>query len=195
RPEVVMAADFKPSESETLRFLSFLPHKLRRILMPFQQEGIRYAIEKNGRCLIADEMGLGKTLQALSVARYYKHDWPLLIVVPSSLKYPWIDEIEKWMPDVQPHEINLVHSSVDVNEISEAKITVVTYGLLQRPKSILLEALMTQKFKVVILDESHYIKNSKSIRAKCIVPIVKQAERRLLLSGTPALNRPEELYS
>jgi len=32
-------------------------------------------------------------------------------------------------------------------------------------------------------------------RTKCIVPLLKQAKRAILLSGTPALNRPEELYT
>jgi SWI/SNF-related matrix-associated actin-dependent regulator 1 of chromatin subfamily A len=40
----------------------------------------------NGRCLIADDMGLGKTRQALGIAAYYRKDWPLIVVTPSSLK-------------------------------------------------------------------------------------------------------------
>ena len=59
-------------------------------------------------------MGLGKTLQAISIAYFYKDEWPLLIVVPSSMRYPWIDEIEKWLPEIEPHEINLIRSGTDV---------------------------------------------------------------------------------
>lgn len=59
-------------------------------------------------------MGLGKTIQAISVAYIYKDEWPLLIVVPSSLKFCWIEELEKWLPDILPHEINLVHSGGDI---------------------------------------------------------------------------------
>ncbi|KAG5833204.1 hypothetical protein ANANG_G00273420 [Anguilla anguilla] len=75
-----------------------LPVKLRQRLMPFQREGVEFALARNGRCMIADEMGLGKTVQAISVAYLYRKEWPLLIVVPSSLKYPWIEEMEKWIP-------------------------------------------------------------------------------------------------
>lgn len=46
-----------------------------------------FGIDKQGRCLIADEMGLGKTFQALAIASYYRHDWPLLIVTTASMKY------------------------------------------------------------------------------------------------------------
>lgn len=34
-------------------------------LMPFQLEGVRFGLQRGGRCLIADEMGLGKTLQVM----------------------------------------------------------------------------------------------------------------------------------
>ena len=59
-------------------------------------------------------MGLGKTVQALSIAYYYKHEWPLLIIVPASLRYPWIEEVEKWLPEIHPHEINLIQGGADV---------------------------------------------------------------------------------
>ena len=58
-------------------------------------------------------MGLGKTLQALSIAYYYRDQWPLLIVVPSSLRYPWIDEVEKWFPEIDPAHINLIQAGTD----------------------------------------------------------------------------------
>jgi SWI/SNF-related matrix-associated actin-dependent regulator 1 of chromatin subfamily A len=32
-------------------------------LMPFQREGVLYALQRGGRVLLADDMGLGKTIQ------------------------------------------------------------------------------------------------------------------------------------
>ncbi|XP_055771259.1 DNA annealing helicase and endonuclease ZRANB3-like isoform X2 [Salvelinus fontinalis] len=93
--------------------LSFLPDKLQQRLMPFQKEGVKFALSKNGRCMIADEMGLGKTVQAISVAYAYRQEWPLLIVVPSSLKYLWIEEMERWIPELNPGDINLVETKRD----------------------------------------------------------------------------------
>ncbi|XP_059156186.1 DNA annealing helicase and endonuclease ZRANB3-like [Physella acuta] len=163
--------------------------------MPFQKDGIKFAIEKNGRCLIADEMGLGKTIQAISVAYCYREEWPLLIIVPASLKFCWIEEIEKWLPDVLPHQINLVHCGTDANGIDNSPITLVTYGLLRMPTSRLVrEAIEARQFKVIICDESHYLKNHKSLSTKTVIPLIKKANRRILLSGTPALSRPVELY-
>lgn len=66
--------------------LSSLEKNLYEALMPFQKIGIRYGIEKKGRCLIADEMGLGKTYQALALADFYKDDWPLLVCTTASTR-------------------------------------------------------------------------------------------------------------
>ncbi|ESN96326.1 hypothetical protein HELRODRAFT_189194 [Helobdella robusta] len=176
--------------------LGFLPKKLRKNLMEFQKEGILFGLEKQGRCWIADEvMGLGKTLQGLSVAYHYKHEWPLLIVVPSSLKLQWVDEIEKWLIDIEPHTINVIDNGSDISGISRSLITIVTYGLLRHPSSRgVQQALSNQQFKVIILDESHYIKSRTSSTTKFLVPLIQNASRCILLSGTPALNCPQELY-
>ena len=40
-------------------------------------------------------MGLGKTLQALAVMSYYRSDWPLLVVCPSSVRFTWAEVREK----------------------------------------------------------------------------------------------------
>ena len=80
------------------------------------------------------------------------------------------------------------------SDISRASITIVTYGLLRHPASRLVqEALSNQRFEVVIVDESHYIKNRKSAGTKFLVPLLQSASHKLLLSGTPALARPDEV--
>ena len=48
-----------------------------------------FSIRHDGRVLIADDMGLGKTIQAICVASYYRTEWPLLIITPSSLRITW----------------------------------------------------------------------------------------------------------
>ena len=52
---------------------------------------VSFAVHHGGRVLIADDMGLGKTIQALCTACYYRDEWPLLIVVPSSVRFQWRD--------------------------------------------------------------------------------------------------------
>ncbi|MGH0139673.1 UNVERIFIED_CONTAM: hypothetical protein FKN15_069911 [Acipenser sinensis] len=139
-------------------------------------------------------MGLGKTIQAISVAYFYKQEWPLLIVVPSSLKYPWIEEMEKWIPELNPDDINLIDNKADIGRISTSKVTVLGYGLLTSDAKTLVDALHKQKFQVIVVDESHYLKSRNAARSKILVPIVQKAARAILLTGTPALGRPEELF-
>ncbi|XP_062042010.1 DNA annealing helicase and endonuclease ZRANB3 isoform X1 [Lepus europaeus] len=180
--------------SESYKQLDFLPDKLRAKLLPFQKDGITFALKRDGRCMVADEMGLGKTIQAIAIAYFYKEEWPLLIVVPSSLRYPWTEEIEKWIPELGPEEINVIQNKSDVGRISTSKVTVLGYGLLTTDAQSLIDALNNQNFKVVIVDESHYMKSRNATRSKILLPLVQRAKRAILLTGTPALGRPEELF-
>jgi len=50
-------------------------------------------------------------------------------------------------------------------------------------------------FKVAIVDESHYLKSRDSLRAKNLVPVLMRTKRIMLLSGTPILARPAEIYN
>uniref|UniRef100_A0A7N6F9V5 Zinc finger, RAN-binding domain containing 3 n=1 Tax=Anabas testudineus TaxID=64144 RepID=A0A7N6F9V5_ANATE len=169
--------------------LSGLPHKLLQRLMPFQREGVEFALSRGGRL-----MGLGKTVQAIAVAYAFRQEWPLLVVVPSSLKYPWIEELERWIPELQPGDINLVENKSHNMGISSSKVTVLGYGLLTTDARTLVEALSRQRFAVVVVDESHYLKSRNAARTKILVPLIQSAKRAILLTGTPALGRPEELF-
>uniref|UniRef100_A0A8C3YQ54 DNA annealing helicase and endonuclease ZRANB3 n=1 Tax=Catagonus wagneri TaxID=51154 RepID=A0A8C3YQ54_9CETA len=180
--------------SEPYKHLDFLPDKLRLKLLPFQKDGISFALRRDGRCMVADEMGLGKTIQAIGIAYFYKEEWPLLIVVPSSLRYPWTEEIEKWIPELGPEEISVIQNKTDIGRISTSKVTVLGYGLLTTDAETLIDALNNQNFKVVIVDESHYMKSRNAARSRILLPVVQKAKRAILLTGTPALGRPEELF-
>ncbi|XP_019310189.2 DNA annealing helicase and endonuclease ZRANB3 isoform X2 [Panthera pardus] len=144
--------------------------------------------------MVADEMGLGKTIQAIAIAYFYKEEWPLLIVVPSSLRYPWTEEMEKWIPELSPEDISVIQNKTDIGRISTSKVTILGYGLLTTDAETLICALNNQNFKVVIVDESHYMKSRNATRSKILLPIVQTAKRAILLTGTPALGRPEELF-
>ncbi|XP_008830671.1 DNA annealing helicase and endonuclease ZRANB3 [Nannospalax galili] len=180
--------------SESYTQLDFLPDKLRAKLLPFQKDGIIFALGRDGRCMVADEMGLGKTIQAIAVAYFYKEEWPLLIVVPSSLRYPWTEELEKWIPELGPEEINVILNKTDTWRISTSKVTILGYGLLTTDAETLIDALNRQNFRVVIVDESHYMKSRTAARSNILLPMVQKARRAILLTGTPALGRPEELF-
>ncbi|XP_076626647.1 SWI/SNF-related matrix-associated actin-dependent regulator of chromatin subfamily A-like protein 1 [Colletes latitarsis] len=164
------------------------PHLLNQ-LMPFQREGICYGISKGGRCMFADDMGLGKTIQALGIAHYFRKDWPLLIVVPSSVRYQWAEAIYTFLPSVPAQYI---HHFTNVKDFSnDSRIIITSYDLLVR----YVDAFERRMFGFVILDESHVLKSSKTSRYKAVQCIVSQACHVILLTGTPALSRPIELYT
>ncbi len=47
--------------------------------------------------LLADEMGVGKTIQSLAIMSIYRHEWPFLVICPSSLRLNWQQEILNWL--------------------------------------------------------------------------------------------------
>ncbi|XP_032683947.1 SWI/SNF-related matrix-associated actin-dependent regulator of chromatin subfamily A-like protein 1 [Odontomachus brunneus] len=169
--------------------LSKIDKTLTDSLMPFQQEGICYGISKSGRCMIADDMGLGKTIQALGIAYYYKASWPLLIVVPSSVRFQWSEAIYEFLPSIPAQYIH--HFANTKDYIGDEKITIISYDLLNRAIDIVEKHI----YGFVILDESHVLKSNKTARFQAAQRICAQARHVMLLTGTPALSRPIELYS
>ncbi|CAL1526744.1 unnamed protein product [Lymnaea stagnalis] len=161
---------------------------LVQTLLPFQKHGVNVAIHRQGRLLIADDMGLGKTLQAICIASYYRNEWPLLVVCPSSVRFDWSQQICKWLPSVPIGEINVVETGK--RSAISGLVNIISYDLLSK-KTV---ELNEKRFKVIIMDESHFLKNAKTVRTRAAMPLLKSAKRVLLLSGTPALSRPSELF-
>lgn len=166
-----------------------LPAVMCEKLMEFQWEGIHFALKRGGRCLIGDDMGLGKTLQAIAVARVYMNDWPLLIVCPSSLRLNWKEELLRWLEDdIVEDDILVIMSGRDIDRPLRS-VNIVSYDLLRKipPNSL-------RRCQFIIADESHYLKSMTAKRSQALTPLIKKAKRALLLSGTPALSRPVELF-
>eukprot|EP00105_Crassostrea_gigas_P039322 XP_019923470.1 PREDICTED: SWI/SNF-related matrix-associated actin-dependent regulator of chromatin subfamily A-like protein 1 isoform X2 [Crassostrea gigas] len=169
--------------------LSHLDASLVNSLLPFQRVGVNFGVHKNGRILLADDMGLGKTIQAICLACYYRNEWPLLIVVPSSVRFDWAQQLQRWVPSLDPQEVYVALSGKC--SLSGHKVCILSYDLMAKKSKDLLE----RNFNVVIMDECHLLKNFKTARCKAAMPILKAAKRVILLSGTPALSRPQELYT
>ncbi|XP_006867857.1 PREDICTED: SWI/SNF-related matrix-associated actin-dependent regulator of chromatin subfamily A-like protein 1 [Chrysochloris asiatica] len=168
--------------------LSGVDSKLVSSLMPFQKAGVNFAIARRGRLLLADDMGLGKTIQAICIAAFYRKEWPLLVVVPSSVRFTWEQAFLRWLPSLSPDRINVVVTGKDC--LTAGLVNIVSFDLLSK-----LEKQIKTPFKVVIIDESHFLKNIKTARCRAAMPILKVAKRAILLSGTPAMSRPAELYT
>ncbi|KAM2888329.1 hypothetical protein FF1_012071 [Malus domestica] len=181
-----------------------IPRCIESKLLAFQREGVRFILQHGGRALLADEMGLGKTLQAIAVASCVRDCWPVLIITPSSLRLQWASMIQQWL-NIPSSDILVVLSQCGGTNksgftivSSNAKGTIhldglfniISYDVVPKIQNL----LMASEFKVVIADESHFLKNAQAKRTSASLPVIKRAQYAILLSGTPALSRPIELF-
>ncbi|XP_052190187.1 uncharacterized protein LOC127799931 isoform X3 [Diospyros lotus] len=181
-----------------------MPSNIEAKLLPFQRDGVRFILQHGGRVLLADEMGLGKTLQAIAFATCIRESWPVLVLTPSSLRLHWASMIQQWL-DIPSSDIlvvlsqwggsnrggfTVVYSNTKGSIHLDGIFNVISYDIV--PK--LQNTIMASEFKVVIADESHFLKNAQAKRTSASLPILQKAQYAILLSGTPALSRPIELF-
>ena len=158
---------------------------LKLPLREFQKTAIEYAA-LHKHIFIADPVGSGKTIEALATLQYLK-SYPSLIIAPAIALAQWTKEIEKWTDNIS---YSVLHPSVKDFNIN-ASLIITTYDMA---KKYLIE-LQSVKFKSLILDESHFIKDKKTQRFKSIFQLAKDKEIMLLLSATPLANKPIDLLA
>ncbi len=167
-----------------------LDQLLKTKLFPYQKQGVAFAF-KAGACLMADEMGLGKTIQAIATAELYKKELKIervYIVCPTSLKYQWKAEIEKFT-DTSVHVIEgPMHKRIPQYENS-AFYKILTYNIVVRDRAYINKS----NPDFIILDEAQRIKNWNTQIAYAVKRL--QSPYRLALTGTPLENKIEDLYS
>lgn len=156
-------------------------------LYDYQKSGV-CTIVSNPNLLLADEQGLGKTVQAIEALRHLPVR-RILVLCPASLKYVWQDQIDLW----SDHLISQVVASGKSDVLTTNNVVVSNYDLVS--KRYIYDQLKAWDPDMVIYDEAHYLKNPTSKRAKASFLLGANAKRRLMLTGTPMLNRPMELYS
>lgn len=163
---------------------------LKVSLYAYQKEGIRFAY-RAGKSIIADEMGLGKTIQAIGTAELMKKNkliGSVLIVCPTSLKYQWKKEIEKFTDSTA---IVIEGNHFQRKKMYEASefYKIVSYNSMSNDVKIL-RSLHTD---FLIMDEVQRLKNWKTQISQSARHI--DADYAVVLSGTPLENKLEELYS
>ncbi|MBO4719678.1 MAG: DEAD/DEAH box helicase family protein [Prevotella sp.] len=159
-------------------------------LYPYQKEGIRFAFEK-GKSIIADQMGLGKTIQAIGTAELMRKEKLIqstLIVCPTSLKYQWKREIERFTGQ-QVHVIEGLHHKRIAQYQMDVPYKIISYNSACNDIKIL-GKLETD---LLIMDEVQRLKNWNTQISMAMRRVVSQYA--VILSGTPLENKLEELYS
>jgi superfamily II DNA or RNA helicase len=172
------------------------PAGLQATLRDYQLDGLswmQFLREYDLAGILADDMGLGKTVQTLAHILTEKEAGrltsPALVIAPTSLMTNWQEEAARFAPDLK---VLLLQGKERVDlfdQIAQADIVLTTYALLPRDE----EKLREHHYHLVILDESHYIKNTRSKAAQTAGSL--NANHRLCLTGTPLENHLGELWS
>ncbi|MEZ0199324.1 SNF2-related protein, partial [Pseudomonas qingdaonensis] len=122
-----------------------------------------------------------------------KQSWrlnaPDLAVMPTSLIPNWLDEAQRFAPDLRVLALHGPGRSKHFTKLHEYDLVLTTYALMPRD----LEQLRPQAWHVLILDEAQNIKSSSSKAALAVCEL--QAGQRLCLTGTPMENNLGELWS
>ncbi len=172
------------------------PQRLLATLRPYQKAGydwLRFLSEyKFGGCL-ADDMGLGKTIQTLAFLQSQKEmglaQHPTLLIMPTSLVYNWLKEIEKFTPDLKAFVYTGTYREKNTQQFDNYDLILTSYGIVRLD----IELLKDYRFHYVILDESQSIKNPTSFISKAVMQL--NSANRLILTGTPLENSTMDLWT
>ena len=167
-------------------------------LYGFQRVGVKFLTQAR-RVILADDMGLGKTVQAI-VACEELQAQRVLVVCLNSLKGNWYNEIQKWVPHQQTTVLRGTRTQRDaLLHAFQAGFLVVNYEAVRPSKSksqpSLLDTLAGIPWDVLIVDEAHNMKNRKAAQTAGVRMLATQTGTVYLLTGTPILNRVDELWS
>jgi SWI/SNF-related matrix-associated actin-dependent regulator 1 of chromatin subfamily A len=185
---------------------NILKHNLRVEPYEYQREGICFGLEHK-RIIIGDEPGLGKTLQSIGIVDT-ANAYPCLVICPSSLKINWQREFEKFTDKsalVLDNNVRTtwgyllsmgVHQVAIVNYESLRKFFVwdIRGGKQFRLKDVVFNPQI-QAFKSIIIDESHRVKDPSAQQTIFTKGLSVGKDWCILLSGTPVVNRPEDLIA
>lgn len=177
---------FFPQGKESSAFNRFVNAEL----YPYQKEGVLFAA-KAGRVLIADDMGLGKTIQAITTTEIWAKHFGVnnvLIIAPTSLKYQWKNEINKF----SKRSVRVLEGNLDKRKPqyrAEDFFKIASYGVALND----INHINAADFDLIILDEAQKIKNWQTKTAQNIKQL--KSEFAIVITGTPLENKIEELHS
>lgn len=178
---------------------------------PYQFQGIARGLQLR-RFLNGDEQGLGKTLQSLGTiyaASLQGHQtFPCLVICPSTTKINWKREWEMWTGK----KAMILDDRVKTTwhrfwELGMNDVFIVNYESMKKffvdympPKGQMKSSAdikmndRVNLFKSIIMDESHRCKDPGTQQAKIALQLCRGKEWVILLSGTPVVNKPIDLF-
>ena len=181
-------------------------HNLKLTPFDYQWYGIYFGVQRK-RLLIGDEPGLGKTLQSIGIVNI-ADAYPCLVICPSSLKINWQREFEKFTDKKAVVLDDSVRGTFPyLLKMGMYQVAIVNFESIRkyfvwdiksngsfRLKDVVF-ADYIKMFRSVIIDESHRVKDPSAQQTIFTKGICTGKEYITLLSGTPVVNRPEDLIS
>lgn len=150
---------------------------MRLPLLPHQKEGVEFILN-NSSAFVCDDMGMGKTRTVIE-AMIQRSQFPILVICPSALKLNWRNEIARW-----------VGIDLEIDNL-EQDIIITNYERMNKYKF----EIQALPIKQLVLDESHSFKEERSKRTQLALAWSRKIPYKILISGTPMLNRPRELIT
>jgi len=141
-----------------------LPRDFVDTLFEFQVAAVKIAahhLNKRGGVLIGDVVGLGKTLMATAVARIFEDDHGLetLILCPKNLVSMWEDYRQQYG--------------------LRGRVLSISRAIKELPEKV-------KRYRLVLVDESHNLRNREGKRYRVIRDYINRNESKvILLSATP----------
>lgn len=183
-------ADIEMNDSiEYRRDMEFLQKsRVWNTLFEFQRSGVVSLVKlltRYGGAILADAVGLGKTFSALGVIKYFQNNgYHTLILCPKKLCNNWTRYKENVNSRFEEDHFNYVvrcHTDLQNNRMDNYDNENVTK-----------DTILSYEKLLVVVDESHNLRNDKSIRYKMLLDeIISESAKRghtvkvLLLSATP----------
>ncbi len=157
-------------------------------LYDFQQKGVLSLIkmlQKYNGAILADAVGLGKTWSALAVMKFFQlQGREVILLCPKKLQHNWNryrkNQESKFERDKLEYFIRF-HTDLEFDRMDKEKYRAELADTL----------FINDKPKLIVIDESHNLRNDKSKRYKFFVDeILKRNEdiKVLMLSATPINN-------
>jgi len=172
-------------------------------LWPYQRASFDYVMRRGGG-IVGDQPGLGKTPISIAFCNAMEAH-RVLVIVPASIRLQWAEKIREWstIPNVKVSVMLNVKDGIHPT----AHYQVISYDAARNPA--ISKAIAKGRWKVLICDEAHKMKNADAITTRAVLgnskgkfnhkgeeidAIAKSCDHHLALTGTLLLNRPSEAY-
>lgn len=173
----------------------FQDSTIYKTLFDYQKKGVISLINmlrKWHGAILADAVGLGKTFSALAVMKYFQNNgYQVLVLCPKKLEQNWKQYLRRRGSRFERDEFDYIvrfHTDLQDNR-------------LERLEGVKLSWIKRQQKLLVVVDESHNLRNDNSSRYQTLLndilsqnaSNVTREVKVLLLSATPINNSLEDI--